>query len=184
MRIGDRFAAGQVGDRACDFQHAVIAAGRQAELFHGAFQQSMTAFAQDAVAVDLARTQAGIGLAAALQLAAACRNHTPGNCLAGFAVRCAAGPQHIMRQPGHFDMQIDAIQQRPRDPRAVTLNLVAGAMAAAGRIAEIPARAGIHGRDQLKPRGELCLPGRPRYHDTAGFQRFAQDFERVPVEFG
>src|ERR1041384_474850 len=48
----------------------------------------------------------------------------------------------------HFDVQIDAIEQRTRNTLAISLHLYRAATAFAFQIAKVAARARIHGRDQ------------------------------------
>jgi len=79
-------------------------------------------------------------------------------------------------------MQVDAIEQRTGDARAIAAHLVGRAATAAVGIAEISARTGVHGRDQLKARRKIRLARGARNGDRARFQRFAQHLEHAPVE--
>ena len=79
----------------------------------------------------------------------------------------------------HLDVQVDAIEQRPRDAGEVTAHRRRRAAAAAGRIARIAAGAGIHGGDELEARRELAAPGGARDADRTGLERLAQRLEDV-----
>src|SRR2546430_17358056 len=47
----------------------------------------------------------------------------------------------------------------------------------------MPARAGVHRRNELKTRRELRLAGGAGDRDPAGFERLAQRFQYIAVEF-
>ena len=94
---------------------------------------------------------------------------------AGFAP--AGGGEFRFRQGADFDVQVDTVEQGAGNAGTVAVHLIGGAAALLVVVAEIAARAGIHGRDQLEACGEVRLPCRARNGDVAGFQRFAQDFK-------
>jgi hypothetical protein len=97
--------------------------------------------------------------------------------------RCSrrAGPQQFVgRQGGHLHVQVDAVEQRAAELALVARNLVGRVAAGACGVTQEPARAGVHGRDQLEAGGKLALHGRAGDADVAAFQRFAQGFEGGP----
>src|SRR5439155_17905503 len=54
----------------------------------------------------------------------------------------------------HLDVEVDAVEERPRDARAVAVDEGWRAAAAAGVVAEVDERAGVHGGDELEGGGE------------------------------
>ena len=65
----------------------------------------------------------------------------------------------------HFNVQIDPVEQRPRNSLAIALHLHRTAAAFAFEIAEISTRAGVHRRDQheFAGKGEAAGCARDRY---------------------
>jgi hypothetical protein len=88
------------------------------------------------------------------------------------------------RQRGHVDLDVDAIEQRPGQLAQIARRDVRCAAAASGRIAVPAARAGVHRGDQLTGGGKIGLLRSARDRDAAAFERLAQHFQHVPVEFG
>jgi len=79
-------------------------------------------------------------------------------------------------------MQVDAVEQRARDPGLVFVRALGGAGAGLGRVVEIAAAAGIHGGDQLEA-GRIGDVGvGPGHRGAPGFQRLAQGFQRRALE--
>jgi hypothetical protein len=77
----------------------------------------------------------------------------------------------------YLDVQIETVEQRPREARAVVLDTMRRAMAPVRAVAAEPTRAGIHGGDELElgREGHLFVDARdPR---DACFERLAQRFE-------
>lgn len=87
-----------------------------------------------------------------------------------------------MRQGRHLNLHVDPIQQRAGNLVLIAQDTVRRAAALLDRMPEIAARAGIHGGDQLKLRGEVGLAGGPRNRDAAALQRFPQYFQHAAVE--
>src|SRR5436309_1470042 len=80
-------------------------------------------------------------------------------------------------------MQVDAIEKRTREARAILLDFALGATTNDGRMAEIRARTGIHRRDEREARGIRDDGRRTRDHDASVFQWLAQRLEGVTWEF-
>lgn len=78
-------------------------------------------------------------------------------------------------------MQIDAVQQRARHPRAVAIDPFVAAQAAVAAVTGPAARAGIHRGHQLEPRGVLHAACRAGDADVAGLQWLAQGFQCAAV---
>ncbi len=77
----------------------------------------------------------------------------------------------------HFNVQIDAIEQRAGDALAVALHLDWAAAAFALEIAEVTARAGIHRRHQHELGGKCDAPRRARHSDFPILQRLAHHLQ-------
>ena len=84
----------------------------------------------------------------------------------------------------HFDVQIDAIEQRAGDALTIALDLHRAATAFAFQIAEIAARTGIHRRDQHELGGKRHAARRARNRDPAVFERLAHYFQCRAFELG
>src|SRR5439155_1261045 len=84
----------------------------------------------------------------------------------------------------HLDVEVDAVEERPRDARAVAVDEGWRAAAAAGVVAEVAARAGVHGGDELEGGGEEDGAGPARDRDAALLERLPERLERVPPEPG
>src|SRR5690349_8991051 len=69
VRGVDALAAGEVGERARDAQHAVVGARRQAESFDRTIEQRVQVRVERAVALDFAIAEPRVRLARPLQLA-------------------------------------------------------------------------------------------------------------------
>ena len=75
--------------------------------------------------------------------------------------------QHPMGQAGHFDVQIDAIDQRPRNPRPIAAHLLLAAGAAPFGVPQVTAGTWVHRRHQLESRREIRLAGGAGNGDSA-----------------
>lgn len=85
---------------------------------------------------------------------------------------------------GHFDVDINAIEERAADFAAVFHGELWGAGAGLGGVTEVAAGAGIHGGDEHEARGEgerACGTGDG---DEAIFKRLAEDFKGAAGELG
>src|SRR2546429_8893351 len=85
---------------------------------------------------------------------------------------------------GHFNVQIDAIQQRAGDALAITLHLSRTAPAFAFEIAKIAAWARIHRGDQHELRGESDAARSTGDGDFSVFDRLAHYLQCRSLEFG
>ena len=79
-------------------------------------------------------------------------------------------------------MQIDAIEQRPRDARLVVAGAARRPAAGEDRIVQIAAAARVHRRDQLEARGVGDMVVGARDGNAADLERLAQQFEHAAVE--
>ena len=84
----------------------------------------------------------------------------------------------------HLDVQIDAVEQRARQPRLVVRGAarVGPALAGEARLVGAAAAAGVHGGDQHEARriGDAMVGARDR--DFAGLERLAQRIEHLRLE--
>src|SRR5438874_2370712 len=91
----------------------------------------------------------------------------------------------LLRSEGRsFDVQIDAIEQRTRDPSAVAANVGGGASTLAAGVREEPTRARVHRRDEKERRGKRKRGLRPTDRDPALLHRLAKHLEHVARELG
>ena len=80
-------------------------------------------------------------------------------------------------------MQIDTVHQRPGNFSLILSDLLGAAAAGADTVAEITARARIHGGHQHELGGKSGRDGRTGDGYCPFFERLAQSFERVSFEF-
>ena len=138
---------------------------------------------------DFARAEARVRLALTRRLPLARRGHLHAH-VARSSSRSSDSRVHVpmrervRRQRRHLDAEIDAVDERPRDAAAIAGDSVRRAMAAAARMAEPAAGAGIHRGDELELGGKRALPRRARDVDHAGLERLAQHFEHAAIPFG
>ena len=92
-------------------------------------------------------------------------------------------PQFLDGERRRLDVEIDAVEQRAADARAVALDLRGRAAALMARVAEVAAGAGVHRRDEHEAAGQRDLAGAARDGDLAVLQRLAHDLERGAFEF-
>ena len=81
-------------------------------------------------------------------------------------------------------MQIDPIQQRAADPAEIFFHLHRVAFARPAGVAEVAARAGVHGGDEDEARREERRVDRPADRHLAFFEGLAEAFETAAVELG
>ena len=178
MRWGDVVAAGQIGHAARQLEHAVIGACRQIQSGDRLLEQRFPGGIRSAELFDFLCAEPGIGLALPRHLTCTRRLHAVAYDVAGLT--CAGLHQFVLRQRGHVDLDVDAVEQRPGNACAVARDLVRRVAAGLGRVTEIAAGTGVHRCDQLEAGGEIGLPRRTRNRDAAGLQRLAQHFQHLP----
>ena len=182
MRSLDVRAAGQIGNGARDLQHAVQAAPRPAHARGRRLHKASGRGRELQVLVHCRPLQRLVGHALAFERQRMGAHHAFADLRRGLA---GGGLQQLRgRQGRHFDMQVDAVKQRPAELALVARHLVGRAAAAPQRRAPETAGAGVHGRDQLKARGKLGALRGARNRDAAGLHGLAQRFERGAAELG
>src|SRR6266404_2297069 len=85
---------------------------------------------------------------------------------------------------GHFNVQIDAVEQRAGNALPISLHLKRAATAFALQIAKIAARTGIHRRNEHEFRGKSDAACRARHGDLPVFERLAHYFQRRSFKLG
>src|SRR5207249_2499551 len=84
--------------------------------------------------------------------------------------------------PRHLDVEVDAVEERPRHARAVAVDERRRTAAGAGAVAEVAAGARVHRRDELKGGGEEDRARPARDADAPLLERLAERLEDVPPE--
>src|SRR5438093_12929412 len=85
---------------------------------------------------------------------------------------------------GHFNVQIDAVEQWTGDALPISLHLKRSATAFALQVAKIAARTGIHRRNEHQLRGKRDATCRARHGDLPVFERLAQYFQCRSLKLG
>ncbi len=185
-----RVSVGEIGDGPRDAQHPQVPACRQRELLARSRQELLPfaieaglalRFVQAEPRVELAR-QATLHLAACLPLP--CPGHEPAGrlrVLGGFGAGSAPGAEVCWRQ---HDVQVESIEQGPRDLAPVPAPRFRCAATRDLGVTEVPARAGVHGADELGSGGECRLHLRADDVDLMILERLPQGFERAAPELG
>jgi len=125
MFSGDGFRAGQVGDGAGDLEHPVVGAGAEVQIGHGKLQEFEDGRFQPAVLLELARVHARVArdlgpLFEPLLLPPSGRHHPVAN-LPGVLARAVARDLAKLHR-GHFNVQIDPVEQRTGDAAQIILD--------------------------------------------------------------
>src|SRR6266545_99394 len=173
----------QVGDSAGNFEDAIVTSGGEAETAHRLLEEMGSLERRSAEAPHLAPAHPGIdarpGAGQALRLTAACQLD-PG---ADHRRRLAASRRELGVGDGpHFEMQIDPVEEGPRETRQIPLPL---ARRADARIeGGAAASAVVGGAHQLKARGEGRASGGAGDDYAAVLERLAQGFEHALRELG
>lgn len=160
----------------------MVGTGGEAQPFHGQFQGVGILPGEGRMLTHHGGAQLLVQVTLACLLALTCRQYP--RLYRGRAFTGTAAVQHLRRQRRYFDMQVYAVQQGAGQAAAVARHLVAGAAAACRAVAQIAARAGIHGGDELEAGGKADLVGGAGNHHMARFQGLAQDLEHLAVKFG
>ncbi len=179
MRCLDHFATRQISNRARHPQNPVHRTCRKLQTLDGLLQQILIGLAQLGARTQRRWRQMRIERATRL-LPGVGGFHPCAYRSTGLTQRRTL-PQLHRVHPRHADMQIDAVQQRARHPRAVAIDPFVAAQATIAAITGPAARAGIHRGHQLEPRGVLHAACRAGDADVAGLQWLAQGFQCAAV---
>jgi hypothetical protein len=181
----DFFGAGEVGDGPADFEDPAVGAGAQAEFVDGGFEQSFGVFIHGAIALDISGAHLRVGVNGsflkALELDVTRVIDALANRFRGFAG--VATGEVLVANRRHFDLNVDAIEERSGDARAIALDLQRRADAFFLRIGKEAARARVHSRDEHDGRGIIDRAEGAGDGDVAVFERLAHHFENVAPEF-
>lgn len=180
MMAGDGFHLFQVGQGAGDLEQAMGRPQRQRQPFAGAFQPAFISLFQFAVLAYPRQVEKRIGAALAPLLAVpgiGDEDGGAGGVITGLYARVQRGAF-----PGDGHVQVDPVQQRPREFVAIALNLLRRAATAPTGLAHIAARAGVHCRHQLKARRETHPVAGAGNHDMPGLQRLTQHLQDLAIK--
>jgi len=178
----DPFAARQVSDGAGQLEDAVIGPGAHAQLLHGRFEQGLARSVHRAELAHLGGSHVGValqrGVAVGFHSCKACPLSLPG-CFHPVAdgrawLAQAVVGQLVVLDAGHLDVNVDAVQQRPRDTLLVAADHAEGAGALVDRVAVIAAGAGVHRGDEHEIGRKREGAGGAGDGDDVIFHRLAQ----------
>lgn len=161
VRYLDSFLFAQIGDTAGHLQYPVKCPGGQPQPGHGLFHQAAPAVIQGAGLLKLPAAQGVVGLAGSRQLDLPGLGHPAADLFAGFGIRSGGADQFLRCQAGHFDMHVDAVQQRAGDAPPVAGDLLRRAAAAGVGVAQVAAGTSLRCLLAIvpKPAGIPCIPG-------------------------
>src|SRR5690606_6109643 len=129
------------------------AAAGEAEPVDEVAEEGRASARRQGEAPELGAGEVGVEAALARERGLARRGHAPGDDGAGLARR--GGEELVAREPRDRQVEVDAVQERPRQPRRVAHELRPRADAGLRVVVEgPPAGAGVAGRDELEPRRE------------------------------
>jgi len=182
----DRFARGQIGKRPGDPQYAIVATRRQPQRF-GSLGEKLApriigrcgGLEQLAIGFGIgARRMAGV----ARRLDGAGRRYPCRDIGRGFRWwrQCEIGSTDRR----DIDMEIDAIEERPRDSSLVIDRAFRRPRARPRGVPQIAAAAWVHRRHQLHPCWIADVRRRPCHHHRPGFEWLAQRIEDAALKFG
>ncbi len=174
----------QIRDGACDFHKAVIRAGGELVVAVGEFQGPLGRLGEPEVRLQLPEPHFAVGenrgLAESLALAGSRGEHFGPDRGGRFFVLGALQRLICDRRSG--DVEVNAVQDRPRNLFLVAGNGARGAGAVFGRVAKIAAGAGVLGRDEHEPRGKRRHTRDARHRDRALFERLAERLDHAAVK--
>jgi hypothetical protein len=193
QRLGDVAArddrrAFEVRQGAGDAQYPVVAARRETQPLGRPGEQRTAGGLGASNLVEQCPVRLGIGADPALRRQPRIARGLPGaGCRDPTRDRRAAlggGRQREVRRRYRtdIDVQVDAVEQRARQPALVVFR--ATRRSPASELRKMAAAARVHRRDQLKARRIGYVPLGTGDADPAGLQRLAQRFERGAVELG
>jgi hypothetical protein len=176
MDAPDLLGTGEIGDGPCNSEHSMEAAGGQMHC-RGSIGEKLAArligscnpVEQFAVRLSVrSRTMAvvSIGLDLARCSDAFCNLHA--------SLRWRRKREVCSRDSGHLDVEVDAVEQRPRYARLVVGRAPRRAAACQRRITQMTAPAGVHRRDELDSRRECDVRVGAGDADAAGLERFGE----------
>ena len=139
----DRRGAREVSDGAGQLQHPVVRSGRKLELAHRRLHQAFAGVVQGAPAPQHRRAHLAVGqhprVTKAFALDLARRRDSFADRLRGLSD--AGARQFLVVNPWHLNMDIDPVEQRPRQPLLVAADRGWGAGAGAAWVSMVAARA-------------------------------------------
>src|SRR5262245_12633992 len=168
---GDHVPAAQISNGTGDPEHAVVSTRRKQQTGEGMAQQLIALAIGSAVAVDFPGAEERVRLALSRELQFPCLLHPLLDECRGLAVGRAE--QLALARGGYLQLDVDSVGERTGHSPAVARDPLRRASAAAGAIAAMPARTGIHRRDELEARRELRLVRSARDRHAAGLERLA-----------
>src|SRR3989442_1025991 len=166
----------QVGEGAGDLENPVIGPGRQREPRDRRAQPRVGAVRYATERADVARGHVRVGIdAQPVREPLPLRRARPVHPLPHGLARLAAAlvRQRAVLHGGHLEMDVDAVEQGPRNAGEGTLHTERSPDTIVLRIAEVAARARIHRRGEHEARGSVEAHLRENGGEPSGEHRFA-----------
>ena len=175
----------EIGDRAGHPQHLVVSPRREPQIGHCYPKQfrtglvKLTEFAH--MATIHTRVRPGRQPDKTVGLPLAGRQHLLAQLTAGGA--CAGGGEFAEGHGGHFEVDVDAIEEGPGNLPHVAFDLRGCALAFPAGIAAVAAGTGVEGSHEHEIGGKFRRRFRPADRHGAIRKRLPQHLKRPPVEF-
>ena len=181
----DFFGAGEVGDGAADFEDPAVGAGAQAQFVDRGFEQSFRVIIHGAITLDVSRAHLGVGVDVSFLEPLQLNRPRVIDPLADELRRFAgvAAGEILIADRRHFDLNVDAVEERAGDTGAIALDLQRRADAFLLRVGEKAAGTRVHCGDQHDAGGIIDRAEGAGDGDVAVFQRLPHDLEDVAPEF-
>ena len=184
MGAPDRGRGFQVGDGLGHLHHPVASPGAETQALVGAVEQGCCGGLEHAQAAQVTRVHVRVGIdpraGEAVQLARASELHPGANDGGGLAQASVATLPR--RNARHLEPQVDTVEQRTAEARAVLAQTVRRAGALLAPVAQVAARARVHGRDEHDAGRERDRGQTPADRHLAVLQRLPQAFEGGETE--
>ncbi len=176
----------EIGDRPRDAEHLAVRSRGEPEPLDRLHEQGLSRLIGLANALQVARSERGVGalgdesLGNAPSLHGSGANDALAHGLGPLAIASPAKTGHVDRR--ERDVQIDAIEQWPAQTRAVATNAIEGAKTSPPRVSRKAARAWIDGCDEQRTRWERRAGAGADDGDGAVLERLSKRLENRALE--
>src|SRR6266542_219003 len=186
MSRADVLTSFQICDRATDFKNSIISAGRQSQSCHGSLEHLLAVRIDAAMAANHARRHRGVRkylfAGKALTLAMPGADYSIPNCRRVFRLRRSISRELSKLYGRNIDVNIDAVQQRTRDPADITLNQQRCTTALSSWVIPKSTRTGIHRRRQHERCRKRQRHGSSAYRHLLIFEWLSQHLQYAAIK--